>query len=177
MNAYAAMVHPVTRLYFILFYLFTMIVLTIVVASILEAFRFRIQFKRQTTKRDGTFVESGEWATNTARAYFSPLVSLSEEKMLHEEVDLKWEEIMSWIQDFQLLEKLRPEFVVGVSVIDLQIVDNFCRSWKLRCFFFRFQGITTFIGCRPRSREVLQHRMYQSEIETWLREANTKENY
>lgn len=36
--------------------------------------------------------------------------------MLHEEVDLKWEEIMSWIQDFQLLEKLRPELVVGVSM-------------------------------------------------------------
>lgn len=53
MNGYAAVVHPVTRIYFIMFYLFTMIVLTIVVASILEAFRFRIQYKKQTTKRDG----------------------------------------------------------------------------------------------------------------------------
>lgn len=35
------------------FYLFTMVVLTIVVASVLEAFRFRIQYKRSTTKRDG----------------------------------------------------------------------------------------------------------------------------
>ncbi|XP_065205585.1 two pore calcium channel protein 1-like [Planococcus citri] len=121
MNGYAAVVHPITRIYFIMFYLFTMIVLTIVVASILEAFRFRIQYKRQTSKRD-------------------------EEKMLHEEVDLKWEEIMSWIQDFQLLEKLRPELVVG--------------------------GTTTFIGSRPRSREVLQSRMYRNEIETWLRDAS-----
>lgn len=53
MNGYAAVVHPITRVYFIMFYLFTMIVLTIVVASILEAFRFRIQYKRQTSKRDG----------------------------------------------------------------------------------------------------------------------------
>lgn len=53
MNAYAAVVHPITRIYFITFYLFTMIVLTIVVASILDAFRFRIQYKKQTSKRDG----------------------------------------------------------------------------------------------------------------------------
>lgn len=53
MNGYAVVVHPMARFYFIMFYLFTMIVLTIVVASILDAFRFRIQYKRQTTKRDG----------------------------------------------------------------------------------------------------------------------------
>lgn len=53
MNGYASVVHPATRIYFILFYLTTMVVLTIVVASVLEAFRFRIQYKRQTTKRDG----------------------------------------------------------------------------------------------------------------------------
>lgn len=53
MTGYATVVHPLSRIYFILFYLTTMIVLTIVVASVLEAFRFRIQYKRQTTKRDG----------------------------------------------------------------------------------------------------------------------------
>lgn len=37
------------------FYLFTMVVLTIVVASVLEAFRFRIQYKQQTSKKDGKF--------------------------------------------------------------------------------------------------------------------------
>jgi hypothetical protein len=35
--------------------------------------------------------------------------------MLHEEVDLKWEEMQTWVQDFQLLERLRSELVVGVS--------------------------------------------------------------
>jgi two pore calcium channel protein 1 len=63
MNAYAAVVHPVTRIYFILFYLFTMIVLTIVVASILDAFRFRIQYKKQTSKRDGELKLSAEQCT------------------------------------------------------------------------------------------------------------------
>lgn len=56
MNGYAAVDHPISRVYFIMFYLFTMIVLTIVVASILEAFRFRIQYKRQTSKRDGRYI-------------------------------------------------------------------------------------------------------------------------
>nr|CAD7453863.1 unnamed protein product [Timema tahoe] len=126
MNSYAVMVSPWSRGYFMLFYLFTMVVLTIVVASVLEAFRFRIQYKRQTTKRE-------------------------EEKMLHEEVHLKWEEMQSWVQDFQLLERLRADLIVG--------------------------GTATFIGCRPRNREVLQRRMYRTEIEEWMREADVAERH
>lgn len=53
MNAYAVTVGMYTRGYFMVFYLITMIVMTIVVSSFLEAFRFRIQYKRSTTKRDG----------------------------------------------------------------------------------------------------------------------------
>ncbi|KAK7873151.1 hypothetical protein R5R35_006372 [Gryllus longicercus] len=124
MNGYASVVSQWSRAYFMLFYISTMIVLTIVVASILEAFRFRIQYKRQTSKRE-------------------------EEKMLHEEVHLKWEELQSWVQDFQLLEKLRQDLVVG--------------------------GTATFIGVRPRNREVLQRRMYRSEIEDWMHEAELAE--
>lgn len=125
MNGYATVVTSFSRVYFISFYLLTMVVLTIVVASVLEAFRFRIQYKRETSKRD-------------------------EEKLLHEEVDMKWDEIQSWIQDFQLLEKLRNDLVVG--------------------------GIATFIGCRPRNREVLQRRMYRSEIDQWMKDANELES-
>ena len=36
--------------------------------------------------------------------------------MLHEEVDLKWDEMEAWLQDFQLLERLRADLVVGVSI-------------------------------------------------------------
>lgn len=55
MDAYAFVSNsPYSRVYFMLFYLFTMVVLTIVVASVLEAFRFRIQYKKQTSKRDGS---------------------------------------------------------------------------------------------------------------------------
>ncbi|XP_046979764.1 two pore channel protein 1-like [Schistocerca americana] len=124
MNGYASVASPWSRIYFMLFYLSTMIVLTIVVASVLEAFRFRIQYKRQTTKRE-------------------------EEKMLHEEVDVKWEELQMWVQDFQLLEKLRADLVVD--------------------------GTATYIGCRPRNREVLQRRMYRAEIEDWMHEAEMVE--
>lgn len=58
MNSYALVVSPWSRAYFMLFYLSTMIVLTIVVASVLEAFRFRIQYKRQTSKREGEIAET-----------------------------------------------------------------------------------------------------------------------
>ncbi|XP_031776231.1 two pore calcium channel protein 1 isoform X4 [Apis florea] len=124
MNAYAFTVGMYTRIYFMIFYLVTMIVLTIVVSSFLEAFRFRIHYKKSTSKRD-------------------------EEKMLHEEVELKWDELQYIIEDFQLLEKLRPSLIVG--------------------------GTTVFIGSRPRTREVLQRKMYTNEITEWIAEAKQTE--
>mgnify|MGYP002059606012 CR=1 FL=1 len=44
-----------SRSFFMIFYVFTMIVMTIIVAFILEAFLFRIQFKEFLTKNDGKF--------------------------------------------------------------------------------------------------------------------------
>ncbi|XP_034946569.1 two pore calcium channel protein 1-like isoform X2 [Chelonus insularis] len=126
MNAYAVIVGFYTRFYFMIFYLVTMIVLTIVVSSFLEAFRFRIQYKRSTSKRD-------------------------EEKMLHEEVELKWDELQSIIQDFQILEQLRPTLMIHNTM--------------------------TYIGSRPRTREVLQRRMYSQEIYDWLTEAKLEEKH
>lgn len=37
------------------------------------------------------------------------------------------------------------------------------------------QGTTTFIGCRPRNRDVLQRRMYRNEIDVWMKEADQEE--
>lgn len=88
MNAYASVSNPYSRLYFMLFYLFTMVVLTIVVASVLEAFRFRIQYKKQTSKRD-------------------------EEQMLHENVIVDWYSLQRQVGDSKLLESLQVDFVVG----------------------------------------------------------------
>ncbi|OXU24398.1 hypothetical protein TSAR_012887 [Trichomalopsis sarcophagae] len=124
MNAYAVTVGMYTRAYFMIFYLVTMIVLTIVVSSFLEAFRFRIQYKRSTTKRD-------------------------EEKMLHEEVELRYDELESIVQDFLLMEQIRTFLPVNTTTI--------------------------FIGSRPRTREVLQRRMYIHEILEWLSEARSQE--
>ncbi|XP_033207244.1 two pore calcium channel protein 1-like isoform X2 [Belonocnema kinseyi] len=126
MNAYALIVGNYTRAYFMVFYLVTMIVLTIVVSSFLEAFRFRIQYKRQTSKID-------------------------EEKMLHEKVELKWEELQSIVEDFQLLEQLRSSLMSG--------------------------GTMAFIGSRPRTREILQTRMYTNEIYEWLAEVKLAETH
>ena len=72
MDAFSSVAGPWSRIFFMLFYLFTMVVLTIVVASVLEAFRFRIQYKKQTSKRD-------------------------EEQMLHEEVVISWPAIVSQV--------------------------------------------------------------------------------
>ncbi|XP_077289206.1 two pore calcium channel protein 1-like [Arctopsyche grandis] len=124
MNAYAFVANQWSRIYFMVFYLFTMVVLTIVVASVLEAFRFRIHYKRSTTKRD-------------------------EEKLLHEEVHVSWEEVQRLGIDGSMADQLRPHLPAG--------------------------SVVTFIGSRPRTREVLQRRMYTNEIQRWLSEAAREE--
>ncbi|XP_038214811.1 two pore calcium channel protein 1-like isoform X1 [Zerene cesonia] len=125
MNAFATVAGQFSRIYFMVFYLFTMVVLTIVVASVLEAFRFRIQYKRSTTKRD-------------------------EEKLLHEEVHTSWEEAQRLGASGDLADQLRTHLTPGMQV--------------------------TFIGTRPRTKEVLQRRMYQSDIQKWLSEEDENED-
>ncbi|KAL1502412.1 hypothetical protein ABEB36_007557 [Hypothenemus hampei] len=125
MDAYAAVSKaPYSRMFFMIFYLFTMVVLTIVVASVLEAFRFRIQYKQQTSKRD-------------------------EEQMLHEEVIVDWHSLERQINDPKLLESLQMDFVYG--------------------------GVTSYIGRRARTRDVLQRHMYITEITQWLQEVEDEE--
>ncbi|XP_065173158.1 two pore channel protein 1-like isoform X2 [Atheta coriaria] len=125
MDAFASVTNcQYSRLYFMCFYLFTMVVLTIVVASVLEAFRFRIQYKKQTSKRD-------------------------EEQMLHEEVRVEWNSLNNQIQEGKFLEQLHGDFHRG--------------------------GVTYYVGRRPRTRDVLQRRMYIAEIEKWLVEADILE--
>lgn len=90
MTAYAIVMSPWSRIFFMLFYICMLVVITIIVASVLEAFRFRIQYKRQTSK-------------------------LEEERMLHEQVQIEWDHIQNIIQDFYLFEKIRPNLIIGVS--------------------------------------------------------------
>lgn len=93
MDAYAIVSdNPYSRLFFMVFYLFTMVVLTIVVASVLEAFRFRIQYKQQTSKKD-------------------------EELMLHEEVIVDWQSLERQINDPKLLESLQMDFLYGAVTV------------------------------------------------------------
>ncbi|KAK4878004.1 hypothetical protein RN001_010510 [Aquatica leii] len=88
MEAFAIVAKQYSRIYFMLFYLFTMVVLTIVVASVLEAFRFRIQYKSQTSKKD-------------------------EERMLMEEVILDWNTLQATLQDSALIDLIRKDFLPG----------------------------------------------------------------
>ena len=53
MDGFAIVVNEWSRIFFMTFYIFTMIVMTIIPAFILEAFLFRIQYKQFLTKEDG----------------------------------------------------------------------------------------------------------------------------
>lgn len=46
--------------------------------------------------------------------------------MLHEEVDLRWDELQSIIQDFQILEQLRSTLMVGVSKKNFFLINKEC---------------------------------------------------
>ena len=53
MEGYAATVNEWSRIYFMLFYLTIMMLLSIVVASVLDGFMFRISYKEQMSQEDG----------------------------------------------------------------------------------------------------------------------------
>lgn len=154
MNAYAVTVSTYTRAYFMIFYLITMIVLTIVVSSFLEAFRFRIQYKKSTTKHDGKYnIAKIVFIIDNCCKYFNNFFNITEEKMLHEQVELNWE-------DWRLLIQDNPQ-------LNEQISD------------FLQPGATNtriFIGSRPRTREILQRKMYTQEIDEWLSEAKAHDD-
>lgn len=87
--------------------------------------------------------------------------------MLMEEVVVDWNTLQGTIQDSTLVDLLRTEFTPGVlfyvTVKFLILIDN------------SLQGVTCYLGRRQRTREVLQHHMYTSEISQWLAEADQLE--
>ena len=67
-----------SRLFFMSFYLFTMVVVTIIVAFILEAFLFRIEYKQKMSKEEELKVLSEEVSLNREDIFF--LDSLYDQK-------------------------------------------------------------------------------------------------
>lgn len=69
--------------------------------------------------------------------------------MLHEDVTVDWVSLTNQVQDSKGLSELQPDFIQG--------------------------GVTYYVGRRPRTREVLQKRMYMAEIEKWVVEHDVQE--
>ena len=92
-----------------------MVVLTIVVASVLEAFRFRIHYKRSTSKRDGNFLYSYLILFLLRLLLDYHQLSFLEEKLLHEEVHVSWEEVQQLGIDGTMADHLRPHLPAGVN--------------------------------------------------------------
>lgn len=78
---------------------------------------------------------------------------------------------MNYVKDFQALQKYRSDLFVGVVCIIYTLIlvqlYNCLATFKI----FVVQGKITFLGSRPRNRQVLQRRMYRHEIEQWMQEA------
>jgi len=60
------------------------------------------------------------YITNTK--YLFQITKLNiEEKLLHEEIELKWEDVMNYVKDFQALQKYRSDMFVGVVSANINI--------------------------------------------------------
>ncbi|KYM97934.1 Two pore calcium channel protein 1 [Cyphomyrmex costatus] len=116
----------ISILYFCTFIMTTMLVLTFVVSSFLEAFRFRMQYKNSICcKHD-------------------------EKKMFCDKVELIWHELQ-FIIDHKTVKQLHRSLFINED----------CYS-------------TSFIGSLPRTREVLQKKMYREEINKWIAESESE---
>lgn len=62
-------------------------------------------------------------------------LSLAEEKMLHEELHLKWDELSRLLRDQQILDSLRPYLVVGVSQHYLRLLFSLSFYYSLHSIY------------------------------------------
>ncbi|KAK7044039.1 hypothetical protein SK128_001256 [Halocaridina rubra] len=107
-----------------MFYLVMMVVMSVVVAFILEAFTFRMEYN-QAVKQD----------QDRDKDTINITVGLTREELRH----------------------------VYSSTTDTRTLQQYATALET-------QGIVKYVGTRRRTRDVLQHRMYQDEIPGWLLE-------
>jgi len=146
MEGHAAVTSPFARLFFMSFYLVTMVLMTIIVAFILDTFLFRIQYKRQMDKQ-------------------------TEERLLRTQVSLTPHEIAfcfrhdndAATRDALLKTCARPTDDRGAKE---ELIAEGSAGYS--------GGTVAYVGFRRRTKEILYKRMFKNEIPDWLREAQNE---
>lgn len=108
-----------------------------------------------------------------SRSLYKLLACFAEEKLLHEEVHTSWEEAQRLGAAGDLADELRPHLPPGVSLLPEHRARTATSTQSHATRSVQVE--VTFIGTRPRTKEVLQRRMYHSEIQKWLAEDDDSE--
>lgn len=170
MEGYAVTTTQWSRIYFMCFYLTIMILLSIVVASVLDGFMFRISYKEQMTKDDGK-----KFYSNNLEMNHNSLLAITEKRLVEKSVTLNAEEYERllavesaeelskkklWYNWFARLRKQEPFRTLDEVTLDLPGIRPIS---------------ITFTGFRRRTKDVLLSFMYKDEISCWMKQADHEE--
>ncbi|XP_046456240.1 two pore calcium channel protein 1-like [Daphnia pulex] len=150
MEGYALTTTQWSRIYFMCFYLTIMMLLSIVVASVLDGFMFRISYKEQMTKEDEKRLVE-KTVTLNAEEYERLLAVESAEEKSRGKVWYNW---------FARLRKQEPFRTLDEVTLDLPGIRPIS---------------VTFTGFRRRTKDVLLSFMYKDEISCWMKQADHEE--
>ena len=145
MEGYAYSAGQWSRLYFMLFYLTTMLLLSIVVASVLDAFLFRISYKEQMSKEDEKRPVQKQVTLSSEECERIQRAEATEQSM---SASLHW---WSWMLRLVTTNQFLP----------LEEINHLTE--------------TTFTGCRRRTKDILLSFMYKEEIYCWMQQAEREE--
>ena len=129
MDGYAAKTNNEwSRAYFMIFYIFTMIVMTIIVAFILEAFLFRIQFTEFLTRQEG---KMHGIVNQMLREMIFLFLFFSEIKKMTAEITLNAEELLMLVQRNGSADQY-PNISQMVSVPRTTFIEIICAQLSSR---------------------------------------------
>ena len=167
MEGYAWTVSHWSRLYFMTFYIVTMLLLSIVVASVLDGFIFRITYKQQMSKDDGNLIANHQTRfliiifISIENRLVEKHVSITADEFQHiklteiaEEAAQKasfWKSAMKWLRSRE------PFILLQETTISMQATR------------------TNFTGYRARTKDILLSFMYKEEISCWIEQAAQEE--
>jgi len=148
MEGYAWTVSHWSRLYFMTFYIVTMLLLSIVVASVLDGFIFRITYKQQMSKDDENRLVEKHVSITADEFQHIKLTEIAEEAAQKASF---WKSAMKWLRSRE------PFILLQETTISMQATR------------------TNFTGYRARTKDILLSFMYKEEISCWIEQAAQEE--
>lgn len=170
MEGYAATVNEWSRIYFMCFYLTIMMLLSIVVASVLDGFMFRISYKEQMSQEDEIRLVEKSVTLSAEEHEQLRTVEAAERKASRKSISKTADCFASWIR-FSFSNK--EEKVSGpfrtLEEAGIQVDSDSPTTLA------SVTSTVTFIGRRHRTKDVLLSFMFKEEITHWMEMADKED--